>query len=79
MIGGGFTNHGFGKFKMNLNALFDPVAEVTLRASQIFPELETPSINEGFGDYEGFNFLGSGIILMLILKQFYHLYSQDIP
>ena len=37
MIGGGFTNHGFGKFKMNLNALFDPVAEVTLRASQIFP------------------------------------------
>tara|TARA_B100001142_G_scaffold75704_2_gene76416 strand:+ start:42181 stop:43836 length:1656 start_codon:yes stop_codon:yes gene_type:complete len=67
MIGGGFTNHGFGKFKMNLNALFDPVAEVTLRASQIFPELETPSINEGFGDYEGFNFLGSGIILMLVI------------
>ncbi|MBT3476109.1 hypothetical protein HN460_04140 [bacterium] len=67
MIGGGFTNHGFGKFKMNLNALFDPRAEVTLSASQIFPELETPSINEGFGDYEGFNFLGSGIVLMLII------------
>ena len=49
MIGGGFSNHGFGKFKMNLNALFDPMAEVTLSASQIFPELETPSINSGFG------------------------------
>ena len=62
MIGGGFTNHGFGKFKMNLNALFDPKAEVTINSSTIFPELETPSINAGFGDYEGFNFLGSGII-----------------
>ena len=67
MIGGGFTNHGFGKFKMNLNALFDPKAEVTLSASRIFPELNTPSINQGFGDYEGFNFLGSGIIFLLIL------------
>ena len=67
MIGGGITNHVLGKFKMNLNALLDPVAEVTLTASQIFPELETPSINEGFGDYEGFNFLGSGIILMLVI------------
>ena len=67
MIGGGFSNHGFGKFKMNLNALFDPMAEVTLSASQIFPELETPSINSGFGDYEGYNFLGSGIIFLLII------------
>tara|TARA_A100000164_G_scaffold23589_3_gene18592 strand:- start:14653 stop:15582 length:930 start_codon:yes stop_codon:yes gene_type:complete len=67
MIGGGFTNHGFGKFKMNLNAIFDPKAEVTLSASRIFPELNTPSINQGFGDYEGFNFLGSGIIFLLIV------------
>jgi hypothetical protein len=67
MIGGGFTNHGFGKFKMNLNALFDPKSEVTLSASRIFPELDTPSINAGFGDYEGFNFLGSGIIFMLLI------------
>ena len=67
MIGGGFSSPGFGKFKMNLNALFDPMAEVTLSASQIFPELETPSINSGFGDYEGYNFLGSGIIFLLII------------
>ncbi len=67
MIGGGFTNHGFGKFKMNLNALFDPKAEVTLSASRIFPELNTPSINLGYGDYEGFNFLGSGIIFLLAI------------
>lgn len=66
MIGGGFTNHGFGKFKMNLNALFDPKAEVTLSASRILPELQTPSITLGFGDYEGFNFLGSGVIFLLI-------------
>ena len=67
MIGGGFTNHGFGKFKMNLNTIFDPKAEVTLSASRIFPELNTPSINQGFGDYEGFNVLGSGIIFLLIV------------
>ena len=77
ILGGNFSNRGYGTFRMNLNALFDPKAEVSLNASMLFKDLATPSINSGFGDYEGYNFLGSGIICLTLLSIYFCLKNRE--
>mgnify|MGYP001071432306 CR=1 FL=1 len=68
ILGGNYSNRGYGTFKMNLNSIFDPKAEISINGSSFFfKDLPTPSVNMGFGDYEGYNFLGTGIIFLLFL------------
>ncbi len=49
---------GFGYYSMNLNALWNPVSLGMEKWSGIFPAL--PQIN---GNYDGFNYLGAGVLL----------------
>ena len=77
ILGGNFSNRGYGTFRMNLNALFDPKAEVSLNSSMLFKDLPTPSVNSGFGDYEGYNFLGSGIIFLSFLSIYLCIKNKD--
>jgi len=53
----GFSAGGFGYFSMNLNAIFNP-----MWFSRLFPKL-----GMFFYQYEGFNYLGAGIIFLLYL------------
>lgn len=62
---------GYGMFTMNLNALFNPVSTNIMKTgslnskyewSSILPVL--PQIN---GNYDGFNYLGFGIILLWVI------------
>ena len=52
-----FSLHGYGDFRMNLFSLFDPSGW-----SYILPD-----IPQGKGDYEGFNYLGLGSLLALLM------------
>ncbi|ENT8926301.1 DUF6311 domain-containing protein [Enterobacter hormaechei] len=58
MVADGASSTGFGFYKMNLNALFNPI--VSTFSTIIHP------LGSQRGDYEGFNFLGIGIIILLI-------------
>lgn len=55
MVGQGVASEGFGLYRMNLLSLFDPddVWSKVLRDQA-----------QGSGDYEGFNFLGLGVIAL---------------
>jgi hypothetical protein len=53
MVGGGFGSGGFGYFRMNLLSLID--------SDNAWSRL-LPDQKQGSGDYEGFNYLGSGIL-----------------
>jgi hypothetical protein len=55
-IGEGFKGHPYGYYRMNLLSLFDSSGW-----SYVLPDLP-----EAPGDYEGFNFLGLGVILALL-------------
>src|SRR5699024_3477820 len=54
-IGGGLSAGGYGFYHMNVLSLFDPSGW-----SRVLPD-----IPGGPGDYEGFNFLGLGLIVLL--------------
>jgi len=56
VIGNGIVKHGFGEYKMNLLSLVDPSGWSYL----------LKDIPEGDGEYEGFNFLGLGGILLAV-------------
>jgi hypothetical protein len=56
MVGGGITDSGYGYYRMNLLSVVDPSGWSYL----------LPDIPQGSGDYEGFNYLGLGVILLLI-------------
>ena len=56
VIGSGTVKHGFGEYKMNLLSLVDPSGWSYL----------LKDIPEGDGEYEGFNFLGLGGILLAL-------------
>lgn len=58
MVADGASSTGFGFYKMNLNAIFNPIVSTF---STIIPPLGSQR-----GDYEGFSFLGIGIIIILI-------------
>jgi Family of unknown function (DUF6311) len=57
VVGRGITRFGFGIYRMNLTALVDASGWSYL----------LPDIPEGKGDYEGFNFLGLGGLLLVLL------------
>ena len=63
---------GYGHFRMNLNAIFDPsvfidnVNNDKYFFSKIIPDLKDTSFLKGSGDYEGFNFIGLPMIILLI-------------
>lgn len=56
MIGGGVSSGGFGVYRLNLLSVFD--ADGMWSAT-------IPDINGEPGDYEGFNFLGSGMLILM--------------
>ncbi len=51
---------GYGYFQMNLNSLFNPTSNGDIKWS-----LFLPTHSQGLGSYEGFNYLGLGILLAL--------------
>jgi len=57
-LGAGYSGLGYGMFSMNLLAPIDPhvYASILLKAQSIGP-----------GQYEGYNYLGLGVILMLLI------------
>lgn len=60
--GASLAARGFGHFRMNLLSPLDPVTAASTHWSYIFRD-----IPEATGDYEGFNFLGLGVIFLAIL------------
>ncbi len=52
------SSFGYGYFSMNVNAIFNPVSASGIRWSRILPPLP-----QGFGTYEGFNYLGLGMLI----------------
>ncbi|NSW88414.1 hypothetical protein CL651_001495 [bacterium] len=67
-----FFYKGYGHFRMNLNSIVDPSVFIdnfqkdTYIFSKVIPDLPDTSFFTGSGDYEGFNFIGLPIILILI-------------
>lgn len=57
----GDSREGFGFYSMNLNAIVNPSSPFGYRWSRFLPVLP-----QGQGQYEGFNYLGLGFILLLI-------------
>lgn len=55
-VRGGTISDGFGYYKLNLNALFNPIFPVFSAAISPLPV--------GGGDYEGLNYLGLGVIFL---------------
>lgn len=55
MLGTGVETAGFGYYRMNFLSLIDP--------NYIWSKL-LPTLEKGAGDYEGFNFLGLGMIVL---------------
>ncbi|MCL1829825.1 MAG: DUF6311 domain-containing protein [Oscillospiraceae bacterium] len=53
---------GYGYFTMNLNSLFNPVSKGGIVWSLLLPPL-----GQGLGSAEGFNYLGLGILVALVL------------
>lgn len=57
-LGGG----GFGYFSMNLNAIINPISCGNIKWSLFLPVL-----SQTLGNYDGFNYLGLGSIILIIL------------
>jgi hypothetical protein len=62
LIHHGLERAGFGEYRMNLNALFNPRLDATSRWSYVVPDLTGVSP----GEYEGFNFLGLGALVCMV-------------
>lgn len=76
MVGSGVSSTGFGTYRMNLLSLIDPNGtgvEPDGTWSQLIPD--QPGLG---GDYEGYNYLGSGI-LGLLLVALYAGYKNPKP
>ena len=58
MVGSGVAGGGFGVFRMNLLSLFDP--------NDIWSTV-LPDLNGIPGDYEGFNYLGGGMLVLALV------------
>lgn len=63
-IGNGVKNtrHGYGYFGMNLNSLFNPQSSSGYIWSQVLPQR-----GQAYSTYEGFNYLGLGMLLMAVV------------
>ena len=60
------TGIGFGYFTMNLNSLFNPRSVSGIKWSTVLPQL-----GQGLGSAEGFNYLGLGVLLILLSAAFF--------
>lgn len=58
----GLSLGGFGEYSLNLNGLFNPTIEIA--ASSFFAGFPTLSSKQSF---EGFNYMGAGMILLLLV------------
>lgn len=58
MVGGGVTNEGFGFYRLNMLSVVDS----DYLWSKLLPDIETSK-----GDYEGFNFLGTGMLGLFVV------------
>jgi hypothetical protein len=75
VIGNGFAAEGgsFGYYSMNANAIFNPISCGNINWSAViktFPQI--------LGNYDGFNYLGLGVILFSIMTIFFNLVSQKL-
>ena len=52
------SSYGYGYFAMNINSVFNPVS-----ASGICWSLFLPALPQGYGTYEGFNYMGLGVLI----------------
>ena len=53
--------YGYGQYKLNLLSIIDP--GVASMGNKISWSLFLPDIHSNYGEHEGFNYLGVGIIL----------------
>lgn len=58
--GSSLSRDGYGEFSMNLNALFNPYSRGQYTWSRLLPVLSQQS-----GQYDGFNYLGLGVLVLL--------------
>ncbi len=56
----GVSGEGFGQFKTNLNSFFNPLFD--------YGSYFLPRLSHSTGDYEGYSYLGLGIILLYLLS-----------
>lgn len=68
--GSGGSGISYGYFCMNLNALWNPVSRGVVWSSFL------PVQNQTLGNYDGFNYLGLGLLLGLIAALLYLLIAQ---
>lgn len=66
MVGGGVGEGGFGTFRMNLLSLIDPVD----RATRITWSRLIRDQPETSRDYEGFNYLGLGMLMLAVVASY---------
>jgi hypothetical protein len=69
MIGKGVEGGGFGFYRMNVLSIFDPQMS-HINDNDIW-SLCLPDLGEREGDYEGFNYLGLGMIVLLPVALFF--------
>ena len=55
---------GFGYYSMNLNSLINPAGILFSEWSNVLPILASRSIENFYADYEGFNYLGLGLLIL---------------
>ena len=69
---------GFGYYSMNLNSLINPVGIWATKWSTILPALKIRSHENFYADYEGFNYIGIGVLILLpfVLLKIKHLVSS---
>lgn len=70
MVSKAYNFGGFGNYKMNLNALFNPVFSSYSAFIKPMPV--------GSGDYEGINYLGLGVMAIIAIV-FFTAYLRDRP
>lgn len=59
----GLSRDGYGEFSMNLNALFNPYSRGQYTWSRLLPTLPQQT-----NQYDGFNYLGLGVLVLLALS-----------
>ena len=64
---------GYGYFTMNLNSLFNPISVSKIKWSYILP-----AFGQGLGSAEGFNYLGLGMLLSLLVIILYYILKKRI-
>ena len=60
---------GYGHFKMNLLSIIDPEYDLLgneISWSKVLPDQDNQHWSNTFADYEGFNYLGIGLIILLL-------------